>query len=145
MCVAQGYYDAIRHSPFQYHEGSDELSEVFFNPDHQGYLTKEGGKHKSWRKRWFILTDNCLYYFKSPSDKEPLGIIPLENLEVRECTDTRKNVSVYTCSFLSSMYMYVILIIGLGYGGVDGGSPLVYARWVKTKVHHGYCCMGKLI
>lgn len=94
MCVAQGYYDAIRHSPFQYHEGADELSEVFFNPDHQGYLTKEGGKHKSWRKRWFILTDNCLYYFKSPSDKEPLGIIPLENLEVRECTDTRKNVSV---------------------------------------------------
>ena len=88
-----GYFDAIRHSPFQYHQGTDELSEVFFNPDHQGYLTKEGGKHKSWRKRWFILTDNCLYYFKSPSDKEPLGIIPLENLEVRECTDTRKNVS----------------------------------------------------
>ena len=90
----QGHYDAIRHSPFQYHEGTDELSEVFFNPDHQGYLTKEGGKHKSWRKRWFILADNCLYYFKSPSDKEPLGIIPLENLEVREYTDTRKNVSI---------------------------------------------------
>lgn len=96
----QGYYDAIRHSPFQYHEGSDELSEVFFNPDHQGYLTKEGGKHKSWRKRWFILTDNCLYYFKNPSDKEPLGIIPLENLEIRECTDTRKNVSLSICCVL---------------------------------------------
>ena len=44
------------------------------------------------------MTDNCLYYFKSPNDKEPLGIIPLENLEVREYTDTRKNVS--TCTTL---------------------------------------------
>ena len=29
-------------------------------------LFHEGGKHKSWRRRWFILTDNCLYYFKTP-------------------------------------------------------------------------------
>ena len=26
-----------------------------------------GGKHKTWKKRWFILTENCLYYFKSPN------------------------------------------------------------------------------
>ena len=38
----QGYFDAIRQSPFQYHDNADELAEVFFNPDHQGYLTKEG-------------------------------------------------------------------------------------------------------
>lgn len=106
----QGYFDAIKHSPFQYHQNTDELAEVFFNPDHQGYLTKEGnisslapplphfpyplagGKHKSWRKRWFILTDNCLYYFKSPSDKEPRGIIPLVNLEIRDCPDLKRNV-----------------------------------------------------
>ena len=24
-----------------------------------------GGLHKSWRKRYFILKDNCLYYFKN--------------------------------------------------------------------------------
>ena len=52
-----------------------------------------GGKHKNWRRRWFILTDNCLYYFKSPSDKEPRGIIPLVNLEVRDCPELKKNVS----------------------------------------------------
>lgn len=38
----QSYFDAIKQSPFQYHENADELAEVFFNPDHQGYLTKEG-------------------------------------------------------------------------------------------------------
>ena len=30
--------------------------------------------------RWFILSDNCLFYFKAPSDVEPCGIIPLESI-----------------------------------------------------------------
>ena len=29
--------------------------------------SSKGGKHKTWKKRWFILTENCLYYFKSPN------------------------------------------------------------------------------
>lgn len=40
--LSQGFYDAIKTEPFQYHEGGDELTEVFFNPDHQGWLIKEG-------------------------------------------------------------------------------------------------------
>jgi len=23
-----------------------------------------GGRYKSWKRRWFILNDNCLYYFQ---------------------------------------------------------------------------------
>ncbi len=38
----QGHYESIRSAPFQYHHGVDELTEVFFNPDHEGYLIKEG-------------------------------------------------------------------------------------------------------
>ena len=34
-----------------------------------------GGKHKSWKKRWFILSDNCLYYFKSPKVSFPLSYL----------------------------------------------------------------------
>ena len=47
----QGYFEAIRQNPFQYHHNADELAEVFFNPDHQGYLTKQGkgrGKCEVW-------------------------------------------------------------------------------------------------
>jgi hypothetical protein len=29
---------------------------------HYGPLA--GGRVKTWKRRWFILTDNCLYYFE---------------------------------------------------------------------------------
>lgn len=56
---------------------------TFFNPDKEGWLWKQGGRYKSWKRRWFILNDNCLYYFEFTTDKEPRGIIPLENIQVR--------------------------------------------------------------
>ena len=50
-----------------------------------------GGRYKSWKRRWFILNDNCLYYFEYTTDKEPRGIIPLENIQVREVSDRHKH------------------------------------------------------
>jgi cytohesin len=29
-----------------------------------GWLTKQGGRVKTWKRRWFILSGNVLYYFK---------------------------------------------------------------------------------
>jgi cytohesin len=84
-------YESISKEPFKIPEddGSD-LTQTFFNPGRQGWLTKEGGKHRSWKKRWFLLTDNCLYYFKSPQHKEPKGIVPLELLQVRDAVEVKK-------------------------------------------------------
>ena len=48
-------------------EGEGGLAETFFNPEREGWLTKEGGKYKSKHKRWFILKEGMLYYFKQPS------------------------------------------------------------------------------
>lgn len=45
-------------------EGEGGLAETFFNPERGGWLTKEGGKYKSKHKRWFILKEGMLYYFK---------------------------------------------------------------------------------
>ena len=47
-------------------------------------------RYKSWKRRWFILNDNCFYYFEFTTDKEPRGIIPLENIQVREVQDRNK-------------------------------------------------------
>ena len=37
-------YECIKSQPFQIHDGEDDLTQVFFNPDYEGYLIKEGNK-----------------------------------------------------------------------------------------------------
>ncbi|KAM6972157.1 cytohesin 4b [Aplochiton taeniatus] len=84
-------YDSIHSEPFKIPEDDgNDLTHTFFNPDREGWLLKLGGRVKTWKRRWFILTDNCLYYFEYTTDKEPRGIIPLENLCVREVPYQRK-------------------------------------------------------
>eukprot|EP01156_Anaeramoeba_ignava_P021723 Anaeramoba_ignava/c19616_g3_i1.p1 GENE.c19616_g3_i1~~c19616_g3_i1.p1 ORF type:complete len:190 (+),score=74.07 c19616_g3_i1:1-570(+) len=64
--------------------GSNGQSETitFANPEKKGWLTKQGGHYKNWKKRWFLLSYNCLYYFKSEKDSKPRGIIPLDGVTV---------------------------------------------------------------
>uniref|UniRef100_A0A8D1A9I2 Cytohesin 2 n=2 Tax=Artiodactyla TaxID=91561 RepID=A0A8D1A9I2_PIG len=89
--ASQNLYDSIRNEPFKIPEDDgNDLTHTFFNPDREGWLLKLGGRVKTWKRRWFILTDNCLYYFEYTTDKEPRGIIPLENLSIREVDDPRK-------------------------------------------------------
>ncbi|XP_029410966.1 cytohesin-4 isoform X2 [Nannospalax galili] len=95
-------FDSIKSEPFSIPEedGSD-LTHTFFNPDREGWLLKLGGRVKTWKRRWFILTDNCLYYFEFTTDKEPRGIIPLENLSVQKVDDPKKPfcLELYSPSF----------------------------------------------
>ena len=43
---------------------------------------ESGGHNRTWKNRWVLLKNNVLYYFKSPDDTQPCGIVPLENLLV---------------------------------------------------------------
>ncbi|XP_041634189.1 cytohesin-2-like [Cheilinus undulatus] len=84
-------YTSIRSEPFKIPEDDgNDLTLTFFNPDREGWLLKIGGRIKTWKRRWFILTDSCLYYFEYTTDKDPIGIIPLENLSVRKLQDAGK-------------------------------------------------------
>lgn len=84
-------YDSIKKEPFKIPEdGGSDLSLTFVNPDKEGWLLKQGGRYKTWKKRWFVLEENCLYYFEKPQDKEPKGIIPLENLQIRHVEEQKK-------------------------------------------------------
>ncbi|KAM4652893.1 cytohesin-4 [Discoglossus pictus] len=85
-------YESLKKEPFQMPEEEDrwELTLAFQKPQREGWLLKMGGRVKTWKKRWFILKDNCLYYFEFTTDKEPLGIIPLENLSIELVDDPKK-------------------------------------------------------
>ena len=83
-------FRSIEATPFKLPDDEDGLSMAFFNPERDGWLVKEGGGHKSWKRRWFTLCNNCLYYFETPDASKPRGTIPLENLIVREITNSKK-------------------------------------------------------
>ena len=64
---SQELYESVKKEQFKIPDGEGNLAETFFNPEREGWLTKEGGKYKSKHRRWFILKDGMLYYFKQPS------------------------------------------------------------------------------
>lgn len=51
-----------------------------------GWLYKQGSDGlKVWRKRWFVLAEYCLYYYKGPEEDKVLGAILLPSYKVSAC------------------------------------------------------------
>ena len=46
----------------------DLLDEIVMGVLKKGYLIKRGGNRKNWKKRWFILKENTLFYYESRED-----------------------------------------------------------------------------
>ncbi|XP_035389636.1 pleckstrin homology domain-containing family A member 1 isoform X4 [Electrophorus electricus] len=51
-----------------------------------GFCVKQGAVMKNWKRRYFMLDDNAISYFKSDMEREPLRVIPLKEVNrVQEC------------------------------------------------------------
>uniref|UniRef100_A0A673Z2N7 Pleckstrin homology domain containing A1 n=1 Tax=Salmo trutta TaxID=8032 RepID=A0A673Z2N7_SALTR len=51
-----------------------------------GYCVKQGALMKNWKRRYFLLEENAVSYFKSDLEREPLRVIPLKEVhKVQEC------------------------------------------------------------
>ncbi|XP_041865547.1 pleckstrin homology domain-containing family A member 1-like isoform X1 [Melanotaenia boesemani] len=51
-----------------------------------GYCVKQGAVMRNWKRRYFLLEENSMSYFKSDLEKEPLRMIPLKEVhKVQEC------------------------------------------------------------
>ena len=64
---------------------ADEIKmdvDVFSDHEMSGYLQKR--QLAGWRRKWFVLSNNNLYYFQDKQDKNPRFILPLEALECRK-------------------------------------------------------------
>jgi len=55
----------------------------------EGFLEKKGELNSSYKKRWFSLKGNLLFYFEKPGDKQPIGVIIVENCSVEICDSER--------------------------------------------------------
>eukprot|EP01119_Soliformovum_irregulare_P007033 TRINITY_DN1943_c0_g2_i1.p1 TRINITY_DN1943_c0_g2~~TRINITY_DN1943_c0_g2_i1.p1 ORF type:complete len:515 (-),score=150.09 TRINITY_DN1943_c0_g2_i1:10-1554(-) len=65
---------------------SKEVRNSIKNPNHtlykEGWLVKKGLNVKSWKKRFFVLRDNYLFYYKTEAQGTPAGVISLHNASV---------------------------------------------------------------
>ena len=59
------------------------------NPQKEGFLNKRGHVVRNWKKRWFRLKNDMLYYFKDP-DAQPVGEVPLKRSEVAPTNKVNK-------------------------------------------------------
>lgn len=51
-----------------------------------GWLYKQGSDGlRVWRKRWFVLSEYCLFYYKGPEEEKLLGSILLPSYTLSEC------------------------------------------------------------
>lgn len=57
--------------------------------DYMGYLMKQGGSFKSWKKRLCILHTGRLYYYKKKTDILPKGMINVTGLTCDHVLDDK--------------------------------------------------------
>lgn len=62
-------------------------------PEKEGELLKQGHVVKNWKKRWFRVQNDMLFYFVSRTSERPVGVVPLRLCHVAETTKTGKPFS----------------------------------------------------
>lgn len=50
--------------------------EFWSNPERAGWLTKQGDYIKTWRRRWFVLKQGKLFWFKDPAAAAAPSSVP---------------------------------------------------------------------
>ncbi|XP_038072316.1 pleckstrin homology domain-containing family H member 1-like isoform X2 [Patiria miniata] len=84
-----------------------------------GWLTKFGGRMKSWKRRWFVLRDGELCYYKSmnESSRKPRGRIPLDTL-----TKISRSEGSLTFELVTTKRTYYL----------TAGSSAVMEEWITV-------------
>lgn len=89
-----------------------------------GWLWKQGSEGlKVWRKRWFVLSEYCLFYYKGPEEEKIMGSVLLPSYRISACTaDDRANRKyAFKCEH-TNMRTYVLAAEG----------PDSMGQWVKA-------------
>ncbi|GAM23975.1 hypothetical protein SAMD00019534_071500 [Acytostelium subglobosum LB1] len=47
-----------------------------------GFLTKQGGRIKNWKTRYFVIKHNTISYYKSENDRKSCGFFMLEDVDI---------------------------------------------------------------
>ncbi|KAJ3442547.1 non-specific serine/threonine protein kinase [Anaeramoeba flamelloides] len=72
-----------------------------------GYLVKQGGRIKSWKKRWFVVKDKIVYYYKTEKSQLPRGMFALTNTITLGLTKKRRKKFVFTVNIPNQRTYYI--------------------------------------
>ncbi|EGG13798.1 hypothetical protein DFA_11559 [Cavenderia fasciculata] len=99
------------------------------NAIYKGWLFKLSSKSKRQHKRWFVVKNNCLYYFKNSQDVDedsPSGIIPLESLSVKRLSNDSFMIEDPELNHIKSVKI-------TKNGPVQGHSTVLILKCTKAK------------
>ncbi|OIW09547.1 hypothetical protein TanjilG_30866 [Lupinus angustifolius] len=83
------------------------------NPERTGWLTKQGDYIKTWRRRYFVLKQGKLFWFKDPTTAAspsgvPRGVIPVSDcLTVKGAEDVLRKPSAFEISTPNSTMYFL--------------------------------------
>lgn len=89
-----------------------------------GWLWKQGSEGlKVWRKRWFVLSEYCLFYYKGPEEEKIMGSVLLPSYRISGCTsdDKANRKYAFKCEH-TNMRTYVLA----------AENPESMGLWVKA-------------
>lgn len=89
-----------------------------------GWLWKQGSEGlKVWRKRWFVLSEYCLFYYRGPEEEKIMGSVLLPSYRISACTvdDKANRKYAFKCEH-TNMRTYVLAAEG----------PESMGQWVKA-------------
>ncbi|KAL5077207.1 hypothetical protein RYX36_016191 [Vicia faba] len=87
--------------------------EFWSNPERAGWLTKQGDYIKTWRRRWFVLKQGKLFWFKDQSSAAthasvPRGVISVSTcLTVKGAEDVLHKASAFELSTPESTMFFI--------------------------------------
>jgi hypothetical protein len=90
-------------------------------PEKEGELKKQGHVVKNWKKRWFRVQNDMLFYFKDRTDDKPVGVVPLRMCRVAETSKTGKPFSIeLICPKIQKTFF------------IQGNSQTEVDDWIKA-------------
>jgi len=110
-----------------------------------GWLDKRGKLNRAWKRRWFVLKDSQLEYYKTPDGGEPQGVILLADGSSKLLQETKfgRNMMIELSSVegrLAAWPFCGLLITAL----VPCGWPILQGkrclRAVAEATHPSGCC-----
>nr|XP_046209887.1 pleckstrin homology domain-containing family A member 1-like isoform X3 [Oncorhynchus gorbuscha] len=93
-----------------------------------GYCVKQGAVMRNWKRRYFLLEDNTMSYFKSDLEKEPLRMIPLK--EVHKVQECKQRICISSDIMMRDNLFEVVTTSRTFY--IQADSPEEMHSWIKA-------------